>query len=177
MLRMVTCMQSQNAFPPVNSSVILNLWPMILIIELHLYTKTISIAEPLQNWQHAQSPYLGQIWHATVGQWSMLIDLLASGSVYCVAHVGQKTAEMSQFRPIFSHYGGSCAHRCLPIRGQIWQEIVDPWSTLTCQISSESVYCGTFQGRKTAIFGKFWHVEGCCTHPPLPMRAKFGMDL
>jgi len=32
--------------------------------------------------------------------------------------------------------------------GQIWQETVDPWSTLTRQISSGSVYCATFQGQK-----------------------------
>jgi len=26
------------------------------------------------------TPYLGQIWHATVGQWSMLTSLISSGS-------------------------------------------------------------------------------------------------
>jgi len=45
-----------------------------------------------------------------VGQWSMLIGLISSGSVYCVAHVGQKTAKISQFRPNFRFCGGSCAH-------------------------------------------------------------------
>ena len=33
---------------------------------------TINIAELLQNWQHVQTPYLDQIWHVTVGEWSIL---------------------------------------------------------------------------------------------------------
>jgi len=51
---------------------------------------TISITELLQNWQHTQTPYLGQIWHVTVGQWSMFTDLISSGLVYYVADVKQK---------------------------------------------------------------------------------------
>jgi len=38
--------------------------------------ETVSIAEPLQNWQHVPTPYLGQIWHATAGQWSVLTGLI-----------------------------------------------------------------------------------------------------
>jgi len=59
---------------------------------------TISIAQPLQNRQHAQATYLGQIWHATVGQWYMLTGLMSSGSVHCVADAGKKTADILQFQ-------------------------------------------------------------------------------
>jgi len=46
--------------------------------------------------------------------------------------------------------------------GPMWQETVDPRSTLTRltrQISFESVYCVTFQGRKTNL-GKILTFEG-----------------
>jgi len=47
---------------------------------LVLMKKTaVSITELLQNWQHAQTPYFGQIWHAKVGQLSMLKDFISSG--------------------------------------------------------------------------------------------------
>ena len=55
--------------------------------------------------------------------------------------------------------------------GQIWQETVDPRSMLTRQISFESIYCITFQERKSAILT----FVGPCTQPLLPMRAKFGV--
>ena len=60
---------------------------MYFIIKL----KTVSIAELLQNRQHVQTPYLGQIWHATVDQWSTFTGLISSGLMYC------KTAEILQF--------------------------------------------------------------------------------
>jgi len=61
-------------------------------------------AEPLQNRQHAQTPYvyLDQIWHAVVGQWSMLTGLMLSGSVYCVVDAGQKTQKYRNFEQIFT---------------------------------------------------------------------------
>jgi len=76
---------------------------------------TVSIAELLQNRQHAQTPYLDQICHATVDQWSMLTGLISSGSVYCVTHAG-KMPKCSQFLPNF-HIWGSCVHPPLPTRG------------------------------------------------------------
>jgi len=45
-------------------------------INNYLKLETISIAKPMQNRQHAQAPYVGQIWHATGGQWSMLTRLI-----------------------------------------------------------------------------------------------------
>ena len=80
--------------------------------------ETVSIAELLQNRQHAHTPYLGQIRHVTLGQWSMLRGLI----LYCVAHAGQETAEMLQFRSDFYIYffweGSFCAHRPLPIQAK-----------------------------------------------------------
>jgi len=48
--------------------------------------ETISIAEPLQNRQHVLTPYLGQIWHATVGQWCMLTGVSEWVSSFLTAH-------------------------------------------------------------------------------------------
>jgi len=59
---------------------------------------------------------------------------------------------------------------------QIWQEIVDPQSMLTCQISSESICCVTFRGWKTAILAKVWHLGGSCTQPLYYLHAKFRLD-
>ena len=41
-------------------------------------------------------------------------------------------------------------------RTQTWCAITDPWSTLTCQISSRSVYSVVLWRRKTPIFAVFW---------------------
>ena len=46
---------------------------------------------------------------------------------------------------------------------QIWCPEADRTSTLTCQISSESVHCVGFQWRKTTILGKF-----CFLGAPVP---------
>ena len=81
--------------------------------KLNMKLETVSIAEPMQNRQHAQTPstYLDQIWHATVGQceWSMLTGLMSSGSMFCVADARQKCRN-EQFRPNFLHFGCFCAH-------------------------------------------------------------------
>jgi len=52
---------------------------------------------------------------------------------------------------------------------------------LTHQISFESVYCITFQGWKTAILDKCWHLDGSCTSPlyqewPNLVCAKYHLD-
>jgi len=59
-----------------------------------------------------QTPYLVQIWHATVTQWSMLTRLIS-----CVAHVGQKRHNAA-ISTKFSHFGGSCVHPPLPIQAK-----------------------------------------------------------
>jgi len=115
--------------------------------------ETVSIiAKLLQNRQHAQTHNLGQIWLATVGQWSMLTGLISSGSVYCVASAGKKPLNYHNFH-IFLREVGSFCPSPLPIQGKFYrkQQTADPRSMLTFQISFESVCCITFQGRKTAI--------------------------
>ena len=52
----------------------------ICVDQLILELETASIAEPLQNRQHAQTPYLGEIRHVTMGQWSIYLQL----NVICV---------------------------------------------------------------------------------------------
>ena len=86
---------------------------------------------------------------------------------------GKNTLKCPNFNQIFTFYG---ALVLIPFtdQGEIWQEIVDPWSTLAKQISLESICLVTFQGWKTAICGKFWQ-GGSCTQPPLLMMAKFGV--
>ena len=57
--------------------------------------------------------------------------------------------------------------------GQIWCATAGPRSTLTCQISSECVHCVSF--RWPQFWANFDIFGGSCTHPLLPMRAKFGL--
>jgi len=67
----------------------------------------------------------------------MLTGLNSSGSVYCVAYAGQKTAEILQFRPNFHNLGrGYYAHALYWARPNLATD-----STLTSQISFESIYC------------------------------------
>jgi len=49
--------------------------------------ETVNIVELLQNQQHSQTPYQGQIWHETVSEWSTRAGSISSGLVYCIAHV------------------------------------------------------------------------------------------
>jgi len=67
---------------------------------------------------------------------------------------------------------------CTDYLGQIWQETVDPRSTLIRrQISFESfhgIHCVTSQEQKTAILGIFSNLGTPIPSPPL-MWAKFGM--
>jgi len=80
---------------------------------------------------------------------------------------GKKTAKMSQFRPSLQIWG-SCVFTNM---GQIWQQTVDPWSTLTWQISFESVYCVTFQGQKLQ-FGTNFNIWGLLYPAPF---TEFGV--
>jgi len=50
--------------------------------------------------------------------------------------------------------------------GQIWCDRADQRSTLTGQISSESVHCFGFRWPKTTILDKFWHFLGLLYRPP-----------
>jgi len=92
--------------------------------------------------------------------WQYIVRTNGVGRYPC--RRGKKTAEMSQCQPHFYIFGGFVPILLTDL-GQIWQETVDLRSTLTCQISFESVYCVTFQEQKTAIMGKFWHLVGFCT--------------
>ena len=110
--------------------------------------ETVSIAEPLETGS-LHTPYLGQIWHSRVGQLSILTCLISSASVYSVTLVG-KICQNVAIATKFSHFGGLL---CPPLyqSGPIWQQTVYPRSTLTRQISFESVYCVTFQGQKRVV--------------------------
>jgi len=79
--------------------------------------ENVSISEPLQNRQHAQTPYLGQIWHASVGQWSMLTGLISCGSVYCLARAGKNYRNVT-ISTIFSHFLGSYVRPPLSVRAK-----------------------------------------------------------
>jgi len=48
----------------------------------------------------------------------------------------------------FGNFGGSCTHIHRPTWVLIWHARVDPWYTLTCRISSHSVYSVTLKGQK-----------------------------
>ena len=80
-------------------------------------------------------------------------------------------------------FWGLLYRRAFTDEGQIWCAIADPWSTLTCQISSRSVYSVALWRRKNPIFAIFWtsafsvvanwpqsqKVEHGCTTTNLPL--------
>jgi len=72
------------------------------------------------------------------------LRLISSGSVYCISHAGRKIT--------WFIYEAFCAHpKPRTNLGKICQEIVDQQTVFTCQISSKSIYCVTFQRQNTAI--------------------------
>ena len=58
-----------------------------------------------------------------------------------------------------SIYGDSCTP--FTDKGQIWHATADPRYTLTCQISSRSVYSVAFWRRKPPNFAVFWTSAFC----------------
>ena len=101
---------------------------------IYYCVESASIAKPLQNWQHAQTPwaYLGEIWHAILGQWSLFTGLCHLD--WCtVSPMQGKSIEMSQFL----HFGEGWALIPIPFTSQshIGQETVDPRPMLTRDIS------------------------------------------
>jgi len=87
----------------------------------------------------------------------MLTGLISSGSVHCLAHVGRKLPQCGNFDQILAANSRPTVY-----------------ATLTRQISFESVYCVTFQRKKTHNFWQMLTLEGLlyCTQPPLPIRTK-----
>ena len=53
-------------------------------------------------------------------------------------------------------FGGLLYRPPFTDEGQMWRAIADPRHTLTCQISSQSVYSVDLCWRKTPIFAVFW---------------------
>jgi len=90
--------------------------------------------------------------HATEDKWSMLIAYRFNFIWIVVLRrpYGTKT-EMWQFRPNF-HILGVLVPIPFTDPGQMRQRTVKQWSTLTGQISFESVRCVSFQGRKILTF-------------------------
>ena len=72
---------------------------------------------------------------------------------------GQKPPTCNNFNQIFIFWGYGKRYWPLADVGQIRHQTADAPTMLTCQITSESVYCVTWQG-KNAILGKFWHFRG-----------------
>ena len=64
-------------------------------------------------------------------------------------------AQNHNFFGKFWLFGGSCTNPLLPIRAK-FGAIADPQYTLTCQISSRSVYSVALCWRKNPIFAAFW---------------------
>jgi len=109
-----------------------NVFSLICFVTL----ETVNMNQPLQSRQHMQTPYLGQIWHVTVGKWSTLTGLISSGSVYCFTHAGKKHQNVAILTKL-SQFPGLLCPQPFTKPGQI---------LLTYQISFTSVYCVTFQG-------------------------------
>ena len=128
----------------------------------------------LPNWQHAQTP----IW-TKLGMQQCASGLCLQAYFYldqCTVSpmCGKRPPKYHNFHQTFALWGLLCP---FPFTnpGQIRPETVDPWPTLTRQISLELVYCVTFHGRKIVILGKLWHLRHSCTQTPLLIRAKSGV--
>ena len=83
----------------------------------------------------------GQIWCAKAGRTSTLTCQISSECVHCVAFRWPKNHNFGQIL----NFGGLLYRLPFTDNGQIWCPEADRTSTLTCQISSESVQCVGFQ--------------------------------
>jgi len=84
--------------------------------------ETVSTAKPLQNRQHARTPYLGQIWHAPQWDSGICLQAYTSGLVYCMAPWGRLFCHLpwtkkTQFRANFE-FGCSCTQHPLLIKAK-----------------------------------------------------------
>ena len=113
----------------------------------------------------------GQVWCPEADRTTTLTCQISSESVHCVGFRWPKTTILGKCL----NFGGLLYRRPFTGKAHIWCPEADRTSTLTCQISSESVHCIGFQCPKTTILGKFWLLGGSCTDPLLPMRAKSGV--
>ena len=86
----------------------------------------------------------GQIWCVGADPRSTLTRQISSECIHCVGFQWAKTAILDKFW----HFWGLLYRRPLTDDGQIWWAIADPRSTLTCQISSRSVYSVALCWRK-----------------------------
>ena len=69
--------------------------------------------------------------------------------------VSPSGGQKPQFLGTFFNFDGLLYRLPFTDKGQIWCPEADRMSTLTCQISSESVHCVGLQWPKTTILGKF----------------------
>jgi len=101
-----------------------------------------------------RTPFIdeGQIWCARAYPRSTLTYQISSECVHCVGFRWPKNHNFGQILT----FGGLLYRPPFTDEGQIWRAIADPWFTLTCQISSRSVYSVALCWRKTPIFAVFW---------------------
>jgi len=114
--------------------------------------ETISIAELLQNRQHVQTPYLDQIWHATVGQWSMLTGLISSVSL--MRENCQNSAILANF---FLQFWELLGPSSLLIQAKFGTGSKPIFYIYTPNFTWIRLLCH-LPGSKTAILAKFWHL-------------------
>ena len=78
---------------------------------------------------------------------------------------GKKTAEISQFRPNFHNFGGSCAHPILPTQAKFGKRQLIHCIRLHTKFQLNPFTVSPSTVKKTTMMGKFWHLEGSFTHP------------
>jgi len=93
-----------------------------------------------------------QLWCDRAVPRSTRTDQISSECVHCVGFRWPKTTILGKFW----HFGGLLYLPPFTDEVQMWCAIADPQCTLTCQISSRSVYSVAFSWRKTPIFALFW---------------------
>jgi len=60
----------------------------------------------------------------------------------------------------------------MPIFAKTFYTTMDPWTTLTCQVSFESCLLCHLSGKKTRNFGQNLTLWGVCTHYPAPFTVE-----
>ena len=104
----------------------------------------------------------GQIWCATAVRTSTLTYQISSECVHRVAFRWPKTTFIGKLL----NFRGLLYRLPFTDKGQIWCPEADRTSTLTCQVSSESVHCVGFQWPKPQ-FGANFDFGGLLYRPPI----------
>jgi len=128
----------------------------------------------LQNRQHTQTLFWGQIRHSEVSKWFSFTGLISSGSVYCVTHAGQKLPKIFAFSTKFSHFGWLfCSSPCQS--GPNFGERQETHGLhLHAKFHLNPFIMSPSRDEKTQFWANF-DIGGTCTNTILSMMSKLSV--